>query len=260
MTYSNPRLKHVKSIEMIAKTLNLVNERLNISVRGRSIGDLILDQCNLLLETKKAKKRKCDGTDWVDIISDDHRKAWRVNHVKKNCFVEMRYLDKTTTPDPKEESKKAKKKKCRICGKKISLNLDGNYHEESLHRTISVTDPKEESKCDHNYVYADIPNGEDGNYCTKCKQAEPEYTPTESKEKICNCRGNGNANNVDLPCSSCGGINPMKFTPSRSEVGESSLETELVELLIGDLNYPDGWDYSRLAKSILAKFSLTLIK
>lgn len=29
------------------------------------------------------------------------------------------------------------------------------------------------------------------------------------KDKLCNCRGNLNANNPNLPCSSCGGINPV---------------------------------------------------
>jgi hypothetical protein len=28
--------------------------------------------------------------------------------------------------------------------------------------------------------------------------------------QICNCRGNLNANNPDLPCYSCGGVNPVK--------------------------------------------------
>lgn len=86
--YTNPRLKHVKKIEEIADSLRLAGKP--------ATAKMITNQCNLLLETKKAKKRN----------------------------------------------------KCRICGKKISLNLDGNYHEESLHRTISVTDTKEESKCE----------------------------------------------------------------------------------------------------------------
>lgn len=32
----------------------------------------------------------------------------------------------------------------------------------------------------------------------------------QDKFGFCNCRGNMNANNPELPCSSCGGINPMK--------------------------------------------------
>lgn len=33
---------------------------------------------------------------------------------------------------------------------------------------------------------------------------------TTPQPKICNCRGNINANKPELPCSNCGGENPMK--------------------------------------------------
>lgn len=54
MTYKNPRLKHVKKIQEIVNAY----ESLKHSVEG----DQILNQCNLLLETKK-KNKDCECKD-----------------------------------------------------------------------------------------------------------------------------------------------------------------------------------------------------
>ena len=35
-------------------------------------------------------------------------------------------------------------------------------------------------------------------------------TAKKISKEICDCRGNGNANYPDLPCTNCGGINPMR--------------------------------------------------
>lgn len=48
MKYKNPRLKHVKKIRDMAYEIGVHNWKL--------VANLILDQCNLLLETKKVKR------------------------------------------------------------------------------------------------------------------------------------------------------------------------------------------------------------
>lgn len=50
MKYKNPRLKHVKKIEKIISQLWIDTKDLKEIER----------RCNLLLETKKAKRRKCE--------------------------------------------------------------------------------------------------------------------------------------------------------------------------------------------------------
>lgn len=98
MTYSNPRLKHVKRIKKICTELEIT---------GAMPGFLwqILHQCKLLLETKKAKKRKekcnCGGH-----VCDE-------NDICIHCFLPKHYYtDKQTIkilPDQREESKKVEK-------------------------------------------------------------------------------------------------------------------------------------------------------
>ena len=36
-------------------------------------------------------------------------------------------------------------------------------------------------------------------------------------KEMCNCRGNLNANSPELPCSSCGGVNPNRKTKPPKE-------------------------------------------
>lgn len=96
MTYINPRLKHVKEIKEICDECLLYD----ISVKN-----LILDQCNLLLETKKAKKRKCvrhsrPSGELTDCCETHHC---------SDCFM-------YPTPDPKEESKKTGSLVTDCCG------------------------------------------------------------------------------------------------------------------------------------------------
>lgn len=88
MTYSNPRLKHVKNIQLTIQTLlwDIERKDMDIEVTKQYIKD-ILDQCNLLLETKKAKKRKKVKMPTMR----EKNEAW------KNMMF--------PSPDPKEESK-----------------------------------------------------------------------------------------------------------------------------------------------------------
>lgn len=48
---------------------------------------------------------------------------------------------------------------------------------------------------------------------------------TSKKElRPCNCRGNMNANNPKLLCSSCGGVNPMLFKDAFEQKRQRALE------------------------------------
>jgi len=75
---------------------------------------------------------------------------------------------------------------------------------------------------------------------------------SSSKEKkICNCRGNLNANNPDLPCSSCGGINPMK-PPTVSEKEERD---KIYQILKSNdaTNSASWWNIADEIHSLLSK-------
>lgn len=108
MTYSNPRLKHVKRIKKICTELEIT---------GAMPGFLwqILHQCNLLLETKKAKKRKkCEHSEIIGQFNATtifdrecascHKKLPDVKYEQSPAMKFM--LKDINTPDPKEESKK----------------------------------------------------------------------------------------------------------------------------------------------------------
>lgn len=87
--YTNPRLKHVKKIRETCEHYLLYDSE---------VRKILLDQCNLLLETKKAKKRK-------EYVS-------KCCYFNENCPI----CPKVEVPDPKEESKSSttteSKEKC----------------------------------------------------------------------------------------------------------------------------------------------------
>ena len=67
---------------------------------------------------------------------------------------------------------------------------------------------------------------------------------------ICDCRGNLNANNSELPCSSCGGINPNLFQPFAKKIVEKVLQE--IEDAYGDSEELLFGHFIRLKKHILS--------
>lgn len=114
--YKNPRLKHVKEIKEICNEMS--------SSYGTYYPSKLLYQCNLLLETKK--KKKCDGTDWVDVICDSCNKVWRVNHIKNNCTVKLKNSPINTV-------------RCKWCNRPPEEHYQGDH-------LYIAPDPKEELK------------------------------------------------------------------------------------------------------------------
>lgn len=146
MTYINPRLKHVKKIKDMASEIEVYNWKL--------VANLIIDQCNLLLETKKKTKWygriRAIGGEWKPL-----------------------------------ETKKAKKRKCK-CGKPVH-NLNCIYCEKH-HVEKQQQDPKEESKnCLHSDInlFFDTSGSLLARFCKICKE-KLELVPTERKE-LSNC-------------------------------------------------------------------------
>lgn len=142
--YINPRLKHVKNM---MKILNA-----NESLKYSAVGDQIINQCSLLLETKKAKKRKKAGKDINVPTKLDYEKMDKEQAVLETledlAFRVKRYAD---------HGKKTKFIKIK------REDIEGNY---------DFVDPKEESKkCSCNPYY--------GQYCEMCR---PTPTPNRSEE------------------------------------------------------------------------------
>ena len=104
MTYSNPRLKHVKKIKEMCEDYKFPNCK------------FIIDQCNLLLETKKVCKCKKISeveTYWGDCPIHNHELGLKKETKKKEpfYFFEFKAGDKEMNRVDLE-TKKAKKRKC----------------------------------------------------------------------------------------------------------------------------------------------------
>lgn len=177
MTYKNPRLKHVKKIKDVCKEMNGM---------GRDyLASQVLDQCNLLLETKKGKKLKKVSEDIVSIcckapvyVKGNVTMNYVCSKCDKACDVTVlstysplltckeaseKLLEATRGIPSQTETKKKKK-----CEHGVRFLKDSETKKITNWTTCRQCKPLPQPECNHEWKYADIPNGEDGEYCVKC--------------------------------------------------------------------------------------------
>ncbi len=127
--YKNPRLKHVKKIGKIIDDMrkDYISNVFDVDVYIVKKTDLILTQCNLLLETKK------------DSVKED------VKFLKDNGF---KSLSKALVKLDKETKKAKKRKKETYYYRITGIHDDGSLSKTPKTGSFTVTqpDPKEESK------------------------------------------------------------------------------------------------------------------
>lgn len=61
------------------------------------------DQLTTLKSIPLPSEEEKEELDWVDVICQDCHKIWRVNHVKDNCTVTMRYQYESSPKKPETE-------------------------------------------------------------------------------------------------------------------------------------------------------------
>lgn len=216
--YTNPRLKHVKAIEEIVDRMPTLTDR--------EATDLLRHQCNLLLETKKRKK-KCNHD-------------WRSQKTSTSFVVCDRCgAMKSSIPTPKQSTEKCKHVSCNTI---VTFEGKTKTHEKTTCASCGTI------VGEANYP-SPQPNKE-SKACLKCGGYKPDNGEIFSCSKIClclepeKCECGAKAIASNGQCMACLSTCPRKRVSPQPEIKPFDLK--------------DGWASSISKRSLADKLNLVI--